>query len=427
MYRFVTAALLLLGCNIPTFAENWPAFRGPDGDGHSHEKNVPVKWTTDDVRWKVPLPEPGNSTPVIWGDRIFITQATDNSTKRAVMCFARADGKLLWKQEIEYKEKDPTHPTNPFCSASCVTDGERVIASHGSAGMVCYDMNGKELWRKNLGAMTHIWGYGSSPILYGDLCILLAGPGKNQRLVAMEKKTGETVWEQKVPGGRSDGRPYVGSWATPIVRRVGDHDELFVGMPEKLKGFDPKTGKELWSCDGLHNSSKDELVYTSPVYADGIVVAVAGFNGASLAAKAGGKGDVTATSRLWYHPKNTQRIGSPVVVGDNVYIVDEDGLAHCLELKTGKDLWKGERIAGTERYKGERIDGKTWSSPVVAEGHLYLPTHAGDVVVLATGPKFEILARNSCDGEMILSSPAISDGDIFIRTHKHLWCIGKKK
>jgi outer membrane protein assembly factor BamB len=414
MLRPVRAALLVLCCAVPSYADNWPAWRGADGSGHSPEKNLPVTWTADNVRWKTALPERGNSTPVVWGDRIFLTQATDKSTKRAVLCLARADGKLLWKQETPYTEKEPTHATNPYCSGSPVTDGERVIACLGSAGMVCYDMDGKEQWRKDLGKLLHIWGNSPSPVLHGDLCITWAGPGNVQKLLAVDKKTGKTVWEHDEPGGKSDGsRPYIGSWSTPLIVRVGDHDELFLGVPEKLKAFDPKTGKELWTCDGLHNGGKDQLVYTSPVYADGIVVAMAGFGGASLAAKNGGKGDVTATNRLWYHAQAGQRIGSPVIVGDNVYIIDESGTAHCLELKTGTDLWKGQRMPGT-----------TWSSPVVAEGRLYLPTKEGNVVVLATGPKFEVLAKNSLDGEMILSSPAISKGDIFIRTHKNLWCIG---
>ena len=421
MHRCLFAALVAMCGAFPALAENWPAWRGGDGSGHSSEKNLPVKWsTTENVRWKVELPERGNSTPVVWGNRVFITQATDKSTKRAVMCFARADGKLLWKQETEYTEKEPTHQTNPYCSASPITDGERVIASLGSAGMVCYDMDGKELWRQELGKVHHIWGNASSPILYGDLCILWVGPGSVQQLLAVNKKTGKAVWEFNEPGGKSSEappeRPYVGSWSTPIIVRVGDHDELLLGMPEKLKGFDPRTGKELWSCAGLHNASKDRLVYTSPVYADGVVVAMGGFGGASMAVRVGGEGDVTERHRLWYHPTNNQRIGSPVIVGDYVYIVDEGGNAHCLELKTGKDLWKGERIPGT-----------TWSSPVAAEGRLYLPTREGDVVVLATGPKFDVLARNSLGGDTIMASPAISDGDIFIRSHMYLWCISAKK
>jgi outer membrane protein assembly factor BamB len=199
------------------------------------------------------------------------------------------------------------------------------------------------------------------------------------------------------------------------VVRVGGHDELILGVPERLKAFDPKTGKELWSCDGLHNATGDQLVYTSPVYADGIVVIMAGFGGGAMAVRAGGSGDVTKTHRLWYRPRNDQRIGSPVLVGDRVYIVNDTGVVQCLELRTGKDVWEKERV------------GSSWSSMVAtADGRLYVPTRDGDTLVFAAGPKYELLARNRL-GEPIYASLAISDGDVFIRTYKHLWCIGGKK
>ncbi len=291
-----------------------------------------------------------------------------------------------------------------------------VFVSHGSAGMFCYDFAGKELWRKDLGKQIHIWGNASSPILYGDLAILWGGPGERQFLIAVSKKDGSTVWQHDEPGGRGDqGRPYVGSWSTPIVVKAGDHDELLLGVPENLKGFDPKTGKELWACAGLHNGDKDQLVYTSPVYADGIAVAFAGFGGAALAARVGGKGDVTETNRLWYQPSGPQRIGSPVLLGEHVYLVNENGTAECLELKTGKDLWGKKVVCGT-----------VWGSLVAAGGRLYITDKSGDTAVLAASPKFEELAKNSL-GETSMSTPAVADREIFLRTHKHLWCIAEKK
>ncbi len=417
MPRLVFALIILLGLTVPALADNWPTWRGPDGQGHSAERNLPVKWsTTENVRWKVPLPDRGNSTPIVWGDRVFLTQAVEKEGRRLVMCFARADGKLLWQRETLYTEKEPTHETNPYCSASPVTDGERVVASHGSAGLFCYDYTGKELWRRDLGKFTHIWGNASSPILYKDLAILWCGPGDRQFLVAVDKTSGKTVWEHQEPGGKKDSsRPYVGSWSTPLIVTVGDHDELVLGVSEKLKAFDPKTGTELWSCAGLLTSNKDELVYTSAVYADGIVVAMGGFGGAALAVRAGGRGDVTQTHRLWYHPKNPQRIGSPVIVGDHVYLVNETGLAQCLELKTGQDLWKKERLTTS-----------TWSSMVAADGKLYIPNRNGETLVLAASPRLEVLAKNAL-GAPVYASIAVADGDLFIRSYQHLWCIGEKK
>jgi outer membrane protein assembly factor BamB len=405
-------ALLALGAN-PAAADNWPGWRGPAGNGHSAEKDLPLKWSgKENVRWKVDLPGPGNSSPIVWGERVFLTQSLDKEGKRrAVMCFQRSDGKLLWQKETAYDDVEPTHATNPYCSATPVTDGKRVVASLGAAGMICYDFEGKELWRYELGKFAHIWGNASSPILYGDLVILLCGPGERQFLLAVNKTDGKKAWQVDVPGGSN--KEYIGSWSTPIIARVGDHDELIACLPEKLKGFDPKTGVELWSCDG-----PGKLAYASPVCsADGIVVAFSGYGGPALAVRAGGKGDVTETHRLWHHPKgNTQCIGSPVIVGDHAYLIRESGAAQCYELKTGKEVWNKERL------------GKTcWSSLVEADGRLYIANDDGEIHVLVTNPKFELLGHNILeDTGKIQASIVVSDGELFIRSHKHLWCISQK-
>jgi outer membrane protein assembly factor BamB len=396
-------------------ADDWPAWRGPHGDGHSAAKAPPLKWSrTENVRWKTPLPGPGNSSPVVWKDRVFLTQARDQGRRRAVLCLNRADGKLLWRRETAYTDKESTHETNPYCSATPVTDGRRVIAGLGSAGLVCYDFDGKELWRKDVGKLEHIWGNASSPILYGDLAILWCGPGERQFLLAVRKTSGATVWKHDEPGGRSGAagpREWLGSWSTPLIARVENHDELIVGVPKKVKGFDPKTGEQLWSCGGL-----GELVYASPVCsAEGIVVAVSGYYGPALAVRAGGSGDVTDTRRLWHHKqRHPQRVGSPVLVGGHAYLLNESGLAQCFDVKTGEDLWKKERVGGA-----------TWSSPVHAAGRLYVPTLDGDTLVLSAGPKYELLARNKL-GERVRSSLAVAGDELFIRTYEHLWCIGGK-
>ena len=399
-------------------AENWPGWRGPGGQGHTAETKLPLTWSpTENIRWKVALPDDGNSTPVVWGDRIFLTQAIGKAadSKRMLWCLDRATGKKHWEQAVTYTPKEPTHATNPYCSASPVTDGERVVVSYGSAGLYCYDFTGKELWHRDYGSMDHIWGNASSPIIYQDLVIFWGGPGEKQFLVGLNKKTGEDVWRHDEPGGASgigNSKDWVGSWSTPVVIRVADHDELVLGVPLKLKSFDPKTGKELWSCAGL-----GKLVYTSPVFADGVVVAMSGYGGPALACKVGGSGDVTSTHRLWHHPRNTQRIGSPVIVGEHVYIVEENGVPHCFELKTGKEIWGAS----------ERATGTTWSATVAAGDRLYVGSHTGDVVVYKADPKkFESLARNRL-GERMLSSVAVADGDLLVRTYKNLWCISAKK
>jgi outer membrane protein assembly factor BamB len=335
--------------------------------------------------------------------------------KRSLLCLDRADGKLLWQKDVAYDDKESTHPTNPFCSASPATDGERVVVSHGSAGMYCYDFSGKELWKYDLGKLEHIWGNASSPILYGELAILWCGPGERQFLLALDKKTGKEVWKRDEPGGASGlggNKSWIGSWSTPIVAKIGGLDHLVLSVPDKVKAFDPTTGNELWSCGGL-----TKLVYTSPVYADGIVVAMSGFHGSALAVKVGGSGDITK-DRLWHHTKsNPQRIGSGVVVGEHLYMLEESGTPHCFELKTGKEVW--------ETQVEKRPGGSSWSSMVAADGRLYIVNRNGDTLVLAASPKYEQLAFNRL-GEHTDASIAVANGELFIRTHKHLWCIGSK-
>jgi outer membrane protein assembly factor BamB len=411
----VLQSALVVGVFFPaaSAAADWPAWRGAGGQGHCQEKDLPLKWsTTDNVLWKVPLPAPGNSTPVIWGEKILLTQANKGGTIRSLICLDRRDGKQLWKQEIIYAEKERVWNDNYYCSASPATDGQRVVVSHGSAGMYCYDLGGKELWKRtDLGTFQHQYGNASSPVLYGDTVILWCGPnegrGRND-LLAVDRATGKTRWEYKAPGG---------SWSTPLIvpgseiaeGALKGIDQLILPIPHKLKGLDPKTGKELWSCDGLTN-----LVYTSPLYADGVAVAMSGYNGAALAVRLGGKGDITH-DRLWHHPRNIQRVGSGVIVEDHVYILEENGVPHCYELTTGKEVWQISKRPGRSN---------SWSSMVYADGRLYVLTHNGDTNVFAASPKYELLATNTL-GEHTNASVAISNGQLFIRTDKHLWCIGE--
>ena len=419
MKRFV-CVLALLGCTAFASAGNWPAWRGPTGQGFCEEKNVLLKWSDkENVKWKIPLADQGNSTPVAWGDRIFVTQANKGGSVRSLLCFARADGKLKWQKDISYSEKERNWSDSWYCNASPATDGERVVVSFASAGMYCFDFEGKELWKRtDLGKWDHAFGSGSSPVLYGDLAILWCGPneGKGRNfLLAVNKKTGKTVWEAD--------QTY-GSWSTPLIVKVNSQDQLILGQssdvknaPESqsgyLRGFDPKTGKELWRCQGLNS-----YVYTSPLYGDGVAVAMSGFNGSALAVKLGGSGDITK-ERLWQHPRSNQRVGSGIIVGEHVYMVDENGVPHCYDLKTGEDRWKDVKRPGPSL---------TWGSMVHADGRLYVLMRSGETVVLAANPRYELLTVNELgSGEETNSSLAISNGDVFIRTFKHLWCIGKPR
>jgi len=399
-------------------AADWPAWRGAEGLGISAEKSLPTHWTrTENVRWRVALPEPGNSTPVVWGGRVFLTQSLKQPNRRTLMCFDRSTGKLVWQSGVDYSDPEPTHATNPYASASPATDGERVIAWFGSAGLLAYDFNGRDLWRRNLGIQKHTWGYGTSPVLHGDRVFLNFGPGDRAFLIALDKKTGKTLWQTDAPTG--EGAKFgnwttadmFGSWSTPLVIRAAGRDELIVSWPHKIAAFDPTTGKPLWTCDGL-----GDLVYPSPVYSNGIVVAMGGFSGPSIAVRAGGSGDVTATHRLWRFPKSRQMIGSGVILGPHLYIVDNGGIAECLELETGKVIW-------TQRLPGSGEDRGVWSSPLLAGDRIYVMNKSAEVFLFKASPTFELLGSNPL-GEPSNSSVVASGGDLFLRTHAALWSIG---
>jgi len=368
------------------------------------------------VKWKVALPDRGNSTPIVWEDRVFLTQA--EGLRRTLMCFDRNDGKLLWQQGPTLAAPERTHALNPPCSSSPVTDGERVIAWFGTGGVWCWDLAGKELWHVDLGQQDHEWGYASSPILVGDLCVLNFGPGERSFLVALNKKTGAEVWRTKVPApstmeGPGSQQHYAGSWSSPIVIWKDGRSQLVAALPGALRGFDLQTGKELWHCDGLN-----PLSYADPVFVDDAVIGMGGYGGFAIGMKLGGEGDVTASQRLWQEKHNAQRIGSGVVKDGFLYMVNEPGVIQCIEPKTGKVLWQ-------ERAKAPGGTASSWSSLVLSGDRLYLVTQASDTVVLRAGPKFEQLAVNSLDDGLSNSSLAVSNGELFIRTHKSLWCIGE--
>ena len=399
-------------------ADNWPAWRGPKGTGIANERHLPLHWgTNQNILWRAPLPEPGNSTPVVWGHRIFVTQAVQG--RRTLMCFDRADGHVLWQAGPVYEQKESTHESNPLCASSPITDGKRVIGWFGSAGLHCYDLNGSELWHVDLGPQHHIWGWGSSPMLYDDLCILNFGPGERTFLIAVNKQDGKPVWRVEEPGGAAgETKPgqekpdWIGSWSTPIVVEAAGREELVLSWPKRVVSFEPKTGRELWSCAGLN-----PLVYTSPLYDPGkqLIVAMGGFMGVALAVKAGGAGDVTATRRLWHHPKTKQRIGSGVIHDGHIYILNDPGIAECFELETGKLVWE-------ERLKGPAAKSDNWSSMISAGDRLYVINQGGDTFVLNASPQFEVMATNSIS-EMTISSLAVSNGELFIRSYRNLWCV----
>lgn len=426
MQNFLLSSLVIavLAGHTVSSAANWPEWRGRQGLGISEETDLPLKWSaTENARWKVPLPEPGNSTPIVWADRIFITQAVGD--QRLVICFSRADGRELWRGGAKGVAKEPTHDTNPYCSASPATDGERVYAWFGSAGLYCFDLDGKQLWHRDLGEHRHEWGYASGPVIHGDLCFLNFGPGSRVFLLAVDKRTGGDVWRNEFPPidvtmPRNDGfgsRPggMIGSWCVPLLIDAGGREELVMSYPEQIRSYDPKTGKQLWLCRGLN-----PLIYSSTIFGDGVVVGMGGYSGSTVAVRAGGSGDVTETRRLWHIPKDAGRIGSGVIKGGHIYILNTPGVAQCIELRTGKPVWE-ERLHGSGAVSG------SWSSMVLAGDRLYVLNQNSDTIVLKAATRFEKLAVNALGDGRCNASIVPSNGEFFIRTHKHLWCIAAAK
>jgi outer membrane protein assembly factor BamB len=392
--------------------EDWPQWRGPDNRGVSSEKSVPLRWTVSDsgsenVKWKLPLDGEGNSTPIVIGEKIFLTHAPKGNKLRGLWCVDRTKGEVLWKQEVEYTEPEKTHNTNPYCASSPVSDGSCVVAWHGSAGIYCYDLDGKELWRQDLGKVEHIWGWASSPVIAGNLVILNAGPGLQAFVVALDKTTGKEVWRKEYAGMTSEKvDEFRGSWSTPIFYREGDQQLMLLSLPLRLLAVKPASGEEVWSSGGL-----SKLVYTSPLVAGDTIVAMCGYGGPAIAVRTGGAGDITETHRLWEHPKNPQRVGSGVVVGEHIYIQNEPGVAWCLLAKTGEKLWE------------QRLGSKnSWSSMCHAGGRLYATNMDGHTFVLEANPQeCKILAENKV-GELTRASLAFSGPLVFQRTYKNLYC-----
>jgi outer membrane protein assembly factor BamB len=399
---------------------------------------------------------------VVVGDRVFVTQATEKDDRRIVMCFARDDGRLLWQSGVTFAEGEPSNAQNPYCSASPATDGQRVVAYFGSAGLFCYDLDGKELWRRDVGAVDSWQGSGSSPVLYRDLCFLNAGPGTDAALLALDKRTGNVMWKVIPPGtppkpaadqlarvkadaearkseGKKPARPasrgfdnamqsadprgaggYIGSWSTPLVFRNGDRDELIVVHAKQVTAYDPATGKELWICTGL-----PEQAFASPAVGEGVLVATGhrvkggGTRVTAVRLTPGMTGDVTDTHRLWQADTPKDCVGSGVIAAGHAFIPTQFGSLACYDLKSGKRAWD-------KRLEGSGAKNGTWSSLVLADDRMMVPNHSGQVFVLRASPKFEVLATNVAGEEATCSSLAISNGQLFLRTYDALWCFGQR-
>ncbi|RPI77118.1 MAG: hypothetical protein EHM42_14155, partial [Planctomycetaceae bacterium] len=286
MRTLTLCAALMLCAALPLQADDWSAFRGSKGDAVAEPPNAPLEWGPEThIRWKAPLGAPGNGSPIVSGNRVFIAGQSADTKQRGLYCFDKGNGRLLWSKLVPFEAEDPTHRTNPFCSSTPAADGLRVVVWHGSAGLYCYDFDGRELWKRDLGTFKHIWGYGSSPVIHAGKVFLNCGPGERTFVTAIDVAIGRTLWQVEEPGGDSGeagADNWIGSWSTPVVTRVEGRDQVLVSLPYHVNAYDPETGKVVWSCDGL-----GKLVYTTPVVSEGIAIAMGGYHGPAIGFRLG--------------------------------------------------------------------------------------------------------------------------------------------
>lgn len=386
----------------PGSETQWPRFRGPNGQGDTQAKSLPVTWDKNgkNILWRTKVPGRGNSSPIVWGERIFLTTADPKGSERSLLCFDRRDGRLLWSRTAPARPPEPgVRDKNGFASATPVTDGERVIAFLGSCGLASYEFDGKLQWTYDALSFRTTHGTGSSPLLYKDLVILVHDQNQTDSVfMALDKRSGKLVWQQK--RGRAMG------WSTPVVVRVGDRDELIFAGAETVKGYDPLSGKELWSLKG----PTYEVVPTIVVGKD-LIYSASGRNGPTLGLRPGGSGDVTQTHLAWRTVRGGPHVPSPTLVGNRLYTVNDTGVATCLNAQTGKLIWQA------------RISDTFSASPLHAGGLLYVPSESGVTYVLRAGDKFEMVAKNDL-GSPTLASPAVVGQRLLLRTQEELVCIG---
>ena len=386
----------------------WPQWRGPHGTGHSSETGLPVRWDPSAVVWKTPLKGNGQSSPVIWNDRIFLTSALEKGKKRLVMCLSAKDGKILWEKEAWSGKPEPAHKLNGWASSTCVTDGERVYASFGKAGLHCYTVDGEHLWSKELGEFLskNKRGTAASLVLTDDMVIFNGDSESDPYLFGIDKLSGKTMWKTK--------RPATEGYSSPIIIDTGKRKEIVLNGHYFVAGYDPKTGDELWKCKSF--IGRGEPV---PAFADGILFVVNGQAKDVYAVRPGGKGDVTKTHMVWHTPRRSGRDQpSPIVVNGFLVVSNIAGLATCYDVTDGKPLW-------TARISNDKI----YSSPVAAEGKVYFLNEAGETIVLEPGKEKKIVAQNQVtktDAELFRASPIPYRGHFFLRSQTQLYCVRNK-
>ncbi len=440
----IAVASLLL--TVSASAQEWTGFRGNNNEGVADGQNLPVIFSAEDrtnIRWMTSIPGMAHSSPIVWGDQVFVTtaintdgdpeQATgdanaagagtlaNESVKHSWRLYAvnKHSGKILWSREVtEGAPRVTRHPKASHASATPTTNGKHIVALFGSEGLFCFDMDGKLMWKKDLGRMDPgywtkpdiIWGPASSPVIYENLVIVQNDKQAGSFLAAFDLETGQEVWRTE-----RDEKP---AWSTPVIHR-GDRDELVTNSANYFYGYDPATGKELWRF-----SNEDRQVITpSPVVSDGVAVITGAYpNGGSpvYAIRLGGKGDITPVEDetspkflAWKTPRWSPYTPTPLIYRGIVYVVVDNGVLRAFDFKTGERLYQ-TRVAVGAAFS---------ASPVASDGNIYFASEDGDVYVVRAGREYELLATNPI-GEILMATPAISDDMLFIRGRNHLYAIG---
>ncbi|HVF89932.1 MAG TPA: PQQ-binding-like beta-propeller repeat protein [Blastocatellia bacterium] len=433
----IFSAVYLPSASAAGGGSNWPQWRGPESKGISTDKGLPSEWSpTKNIRWKTPIGGRGHSSPIVWGNRIFLTssiegaalaQATapkhmlgdeemkhpdwtgsDHSYTFKVICVDSETGKVLWeKVPYEGPVYDHRHRKNTYASPTPVTDGKYVYAFFGSEGLYCYDYSGKLVWKASLGGIPQLgMGPGSSPVIYENLVIVTCDHdlGKGSFIAALDRMTGKEVWRKP--------RETRATWATPVLIKTPQRTELVVSGAETTISYDPRDGKEFWRVKGVESHA-----IPSPLVGHGMVFLSAGSQAKrAMAVKLGGNGDLTNTPFIvWEYAKGTAYVPSPILYEDFLYLMTDRGILTCLDAKTGQVKYEGGRVP---------VPATFTASPVAFDGMIFLTSEDGETFVLKSGPKLEVLRTNSV-GEPVYASPAIANGNIYIRGEKNLYCISE--
>jgi outer membrane protein assembly factor BamB len=417
MRRRLLFVCTLLFAQAVCFGGNWPHWRGPNMTGSVDEKNLPLRWsTTENITWKLAMPDFSGSTPIVWNDRIFLN--IGDGTELYLWCVDRNKGTEIWKKHLGTGNAKVRKQN--MSSPSPVTDGKNVWVLTGTGVFKAFDFAGKELWardiQKDYGNFGLNWGFASSPLLHKDLLYVEVLHGMKtddpSYVLAIETLTGKTRWRVERPTDAVAESP--DAYTTPALLRYDNKEEIVISGGDYVTGHDPATGAELWRAGGL-NPAKDRSyrIVASPVIADGMIY-VPSRERPLLAFKAGGRGDVTQSHLVWTTDRGPD-VPTPAVDGKYIFILNDRGILWCRDAKTGAEIWGNQRVR----------PGTYSASPVVADGKLYVTSEDGVTTVLEAGPEFKVLGENEIP-EYTLSSFAISDGQIFMRTQNHLYCIGKR-